>query len=266
MASVFAILLLLLSACAVTRTPTIYRIALLAPFEGRYREIGYNALYAARLAFVESGVTNVELIPIDDGGSVPTAVLRARALTYDPQVIAALVLGYEAADVQVQTALDDIPALIVGRWAETRAADNVFILSSPDIHTPLDPVTAQIETPYAGGDVWMLEGARRLRGSLDGITVVTSGTLPDANFAERYAAGNPFAPDPNLLATLTYDATAVLIDAAKTGERVAAWRYLGEGQHDGPNEVIAFEDDGYWIDAPINRYRFENGNWVNAET
>ncbi len=42
---------MLLSACAVKRTPTIYRIALLAPFEGRYREIGYNALYAARMAF-----------------------------------------------------------------------------------------------------------------------------------------------------------------------------------------------------------------------
>jgi len=75
-----------------------YRVALLAPFEGRYREIGYNALYAARLAFTESGFANVELMPIDDGGSVVTAVLRARALTHDPQVIGALILGYQAAD------------------------------------------------------------------------------------------------------------------------------------------------------------------------
>ncbi|MBK8028561.1 MAG: hypothetical protein IPK17_03430 [Chloroflexi bacterium] len=248
-----------------TRTPTMYRVALLAPFEGRYREIGYNALYAARLAFTESGFANVELMPIDDGGSVATAVLRAQALTHDPQVIGALILGYQAADSQVQAALEDIPAIMVGRWTETRAADNVYILSAAEIDTPLDAVTDEIDTPYLGGDVWMLEGARLLRGSLDGITVVTSGSIPDANFAERYAAGNQFAPDPNLLATLTYDATAFLIEAASTGERAAAWRLLGEGQHNSLNGVIAFGDDGYWIDAPIHRYRFENGVWVNAE-
>jgi ABC-type branched-subunit amino acid transport system substrate-binding protein len=243
-----------------------YRVALLAPFEGRYREIGYNALYAARLAFTESDFANVELMPIDDGGSVATAVLRAQALTHDPQMIGALILGYQAADSQVQAALGDIPAIIVGRWTETRAADNVYLLSAADINTPLDAVTDVVNAPYMGGDVWLLEGARLLRGSLDGITVVTSGSIPDANFAERYAAGNQFAPDPNLLATLTYDATAFLIEAASTGDRAAAWRLLGEGQQNGLNGVIAFGDDGYWIDAPINRYRFDNGAWVKADS
>ncbi|MBE2183871.1 MAG: hypothetical protein IAE89_10635, partial [Anaerolineae bacterium] len=40
---------LCLAGCGATAaTPKVQRIALLAPFEGRYREIGYNALYAAR--------------------------------------------------------------------------------------------------------------------------------------------------------------------------------------------------------------------------
>jgi ABC-type branched-subunit amino acid transport system substrate-binding protein len=260
------LLAILLSACAVTRTPPIYRVALLTSFEGRYREIGYNALYAARLAFADFAGTRVELMPIDDGGSVETAVLRARALTYDPQVIGALVLGYHAADPQAQAAFADIPVIIVGRWTESRAAENVFILSSRDIHTPLDEVTTPIETPYEGGDLWLLEGARRLRESLDGITVVTSGSPPDAAFTERYKAGNAFAPEPNLLAALVYDSAAVLIRAAQSGERAAAFRVIGDGNYDGMNGAIRFGDDGFWDDAPIHRYRYPDGAWVSVES
>ena len=43
-----ALLLVALTACG--GTPPVMRLALLAPFEGRYREVGYQALYAARLA------------------------------------------------------------------------------------------------------------------------------------------------------------------------------------------------------------------------
>lgn len=258
------LMLIVLSACAITHTPPIYRIALLAPFEGRYREIGYNALYAARVAF--SGVETVELMPIDDGGSVATAVLRARALTHDPQVMAALLVGYHAADPQTQTALSDIPAIIVGRWTDARAADHVFILSSRDIHTPLDPVTIAIETPYAGGDVWMLEGARRLHDDLAGITVVTSGSAPREDFIEIYQAGNDFAPEPNLLATLTTDAAGLLIHAARTNDRAAAFRLIARESHAGMNGAITFGEDGYWIEAPVNRFRFENGAWVEADS
>jgi len=253
---------LILSACAVTRTPTIMRVALLAPFEGRYREIGYNALYAARLAFAESGISDVELMPIDDGGSVETAVLRARALTYDPQVMGAIVLGYQASDPRVQAAFGDIPHIIVGRWTDARSGDLTFIVSSAEIDTPLAPVTAPIDTPYEGGDVFLLEGARRLRESMDGVTVITSGGLPDADFVERYKAGNNFAPDPNPLATLTYDAAALMIRAAQMGDRAGAYRLIGEGSYNGLNGVIAFGDDGYWLNAPIHRYRYTVDGWV----
>src|SRR5690349_2126250 len=43
-----------LSGCAITPHELTPRIALLAPFEGRYREVGYNAYYAVRLAFVDA--------------------------------------------------------------------------------------------------------------------------------------------------------------------------------------------------------------------
>src|SRR4051794_35174325 len=84
---------LFLSACGVMHTP-ITRIALLAPFEGRYREIGYNALYAARLALADAADPQIELLPIDAGGD--QAAERARALSLDPQVKTVILLGYEA--------------------------------------------------------------------------------------------------------------------------------------------------------------------------
>ena len=43
------VLLLFLSACAASTQPVV-KIGLVAPFEGRYRQIGYEAIYAARLA------------------------------------------------------------------------------------------------------------------------------------------------------------------------------------------------------------------------
>ncbi|MCS7070642.1 MAG: hypothetical protein NZM00_03995, partial [Anaerolinea sp.] len=68
MKKVFALIAIaLLTGCTVHQTAP--RIALIAPFEGRYREVGYNALYAARLALADAE-SGVQLLPLDDGGSV----------------------------------------------------------------------------------------------------------------------------------------------------------------------------------------------------
>jgi ABC-type branched-subunit amino acid transport system substrate-binding protein len=70
------------------------KIGLVAPFEGRYRPIGYEAIYAARLAIREintrGGINGqrVELVAIDDGGAADKALTAARQLALDPQVVA----------------------------------------------------------------------------------------------------------------------------------------------------------------------------------
>ena len=55
------LLIPLVTACAIQRTSTPYKIALLAPFEGRYRDVGYDALYAARLALSEANLSQIVL-------------------------------------------------------------------------------------------------------------------------------------------------------------------------------------------------------------
>lgn len=45
-------ILVLLTAC-VPKLPRVIKIGLVAPFEGRYRYVGYDAIYAARMAVQE---------------------------------------------------------------------------------------------------------------------------------------------------------------------------------------------------------------------
>jgi hypothetical protein len=248
------LLLLLCSACS--RTPSTARVALLAPFEGRYREIGYNALYAARLALADT--PQVELLAVDAGASV---VDRARALAADPQVVAAVVLGYT--EQEAFAAFGDAPVLVVGSWGAVPSSNTLFVLSNPDIQDALttDPQVsiteaARLETPITGGDVLALEQFPRLRDSLDGVTILSSGSLPDADFAARYTANDPFAPEPGLLATLTYDAFEMLLATMRTDNLAALRDAIAGTTYEGLNGAIRFEH-GYWADAPIYRYGYD---------
>ncbi|MCX7681618.1 MAG: branched-chain amino acid ABC transporter substrate-binding protein [Anaerolineae bacterium] len=75
--------------------PTV-KIGLVAPFEGRYRAVGYDVIYAVRLALREAngrgGVAGygVELIAYDDGADPEMAVEQARKLALDPGVLAVI--------------------------------------------------------------------------------------------------------------------------------------------------------------------------------
>lgn len=78
--------------------PPSLKIGLAAPFEGRQRETGYDAIYAARLAVREAndsgGVAGyrVELVALDDGGDARQAEAAAAALVADPDIV--VVLGH----------------------------------------------------------------------------------------------------------------------------------------------------------------------------
>ena len=87
-----SLILLLLTACAVT--PPVVKIGLAAPFEGQYREVGYDVIYSARLAVREInqaggvGGYRVALVALDDGGDPELAQEAARSLVVDPAVVA----------------------------------------------------------------------------------------------------------------------------------------------------------------------------------
>jgi len=95
-----ALLLIGLSACASVRP--VVKIGLVAPFEGRYRAIGYDAIYSARLAVREIneaggiGGYRVALVALDDRGDPELARETAAALAVDPAVVA--VVGHYLPD------------------------------------------------------------------------------------------------------------------------------------------------------------------------
>ncbi|CAG0926786.1 Leu/Ile/Val-binding protein [Thermoflexales bacterium] len=92
-ACLWLLAIVFLSACAASTQPVV-KIGLVAPFEGRYRPIGYEAIYAARLAIREinarGGIRGqrIELVALDDRGEPEKASIAARQLVLDPQVVA----------------------------------------------------------------------------------------------------------------------------------------------------------------------------------
>jgi len=92
------LLALLLASCSLApgSTAPVVRFGLVAPFEGRHRRIGYDVIYAARLAVREANARGgiegyrVELVALDDSGDPDLAVQAARSLTIDTMVLAAM--------------------------------------------------------------------------------------------------------------------------------------------------------------------------------
>lgn len=90
--------LLLVAACTLPGSvkPTV-KIGLSAPFEGLYRNLGYEALHAVRLAVRErnadGGIGNrflVELVALNDLNEADEAAEQARKLAVDPGVLGVL--------------------------------------------------------------------------------------------------------------------------------------------------------------------------------
>jgi hypothetical protein len=81
-----SLVLLLLAACIPTRP--VAKIGLIAPFEGIYRQSGYEALAAMRVAIEESETGPFEVMPLAlDSGMSPSQARRAmQKLLVDPSV------------------------------------------------------------------------------------------------------------------------------------------------------------------------------------
>lgn len=98
--TVYCLLVTFLAGCA--SVEPVIKIGLVAPFEGYERELGYDAIYAARLAVREineaGGIAGhrMALVALDDGGDEQLAVETAASLVVDPAVVA--VIGHGLAE------------------------------------------------------------------------------------------------------------------------------------------------------------------------
>lgn len=89
-------LLVALTATACRDRSQTLKVGLVAPFEGRWRALGYDAVYAARMAVREinedGGIAGrpVELVALDDSAETDLAQQAAASLVKDPAVIAVI--------------------------------------------------------------------------------------------------------------------------------------------------------------------------------
>lgn len=161
------LLLLTLIACLPPALPPVIKIGLAAPFEGADRDIGYDAIYAARLAVREINAAGgadgwrLELVAYDDRGDTELARTAARNLAVDPDVVA--VIGHfrpaSTAAAQPVYAEAGLPLLALGAededypLPETLPGTAVWIAAYRAVgpHTPNSGVYAlpTYETVYA---------------------------------------------------------------------------------------------------------------------
>lgn len=237
------LLAIALAGCGASNPELPGKIALLAPFEGQYRDIGYNALYAVRLAFGDAKPRDIQLLAVDDGGMPASAVARVKALNLDPAVLAIIALGPVATDPSAQKA-NDKPLILIGYWGQDRADEDSLYAAN-----------AQQAKARGRSDLDLLMQTRKVADAAESMSVFSSGALPDANFRERFLNSAQYAPAPNWLATLTYDIARLTLEALADGNAISTAEYLGL------NGLIRFEN-GYWADAPLNRYRLADDQLV----
>lgn len=177
------LVLALLAACA--SVPPVVKVGLVAPFEGRDRAVGYDAIYSARLAVRElnaaGGVngTRVALVAVDDGGDEQLARQAAASLARDPNVVAvvARTLPASSPDLDNVYANAGLPLIKLGTepFAPTDPSQlPPTFLDQYAAVTPFDEVAG----PYAGpaydafGLLWRALGqAEQTSGRIDRSTV-----------------------------------------------------------------------------------------------
>jgi ABC-type branched-subunit amino acid transport system substrate-binding protein len=235
-------LAVLLTACSASTQPVV-KIGLVAPFEGRFRSIGYEAIYAARLAIREintkGGINGqrVELVALDDRGEPDKALEAARQLVLDPQVVA--VIGHLRPD-------------------STDAAMQIYCEAGLPV-IAFENATSKCEGAFVTGN------APRERWLEERLIFVSN--VPDPNelaaaqdFVAKYNAIPIDGTRAGPIALQTYDVMSLLFEALDRAERIdragvrAALRTI---TFKGLGATYAFDQQGKLIEPQTTVFEYD---------
>ncbi len=249
-----------LTGCLAVTRPVV-KIGLVAPFEGRYRAVGYEVIYAVRLAVREANTAggvagySVELVALDDAGDPDMAAEQARKLAVDPQVVGVLGHWLEATTLAAAPKYADagLPVLATAAGGDLPApALRLWRRSACFLDTGLGCAQALEDLQLAGGAPF---------------TVTVPAPLPadstDPAFAERYLALSN-GVQPRFNAVLAYDAARLLLDAVardiadnKTPTRAGVGALLAASNFAGLSGPIRFDAARNWAAAPAWTYLWD---------
>jgi ABC-type branched-subunit amino acid transport system substrate-binding protein len=301
-AAIWLLVAALCSPACVPVTRPVVKIGLVAPFEGRYRDVGYEVIYAVRLAVREANAAGgaagygIELTALDDGGDPASAAEQARKLATDPHI--AGVIGdwldattlnaapvYAAAGIPfLATAATALPPGAFRLWLTAAAIRAAAASASGELcPLPCDSLDnldwlAQTRaggsaTTIFGPPLWGEPQFATLAGSLaNGVRFVAPAPYPpdstDASFADRYRAiSNGVEPRSN--AVLAYDAARLLFAAiAQSVQRGTAPSRSGvsdalaQASFQGLSGPIHFDPEHNWAEARGWVYEWQAGKVV----
>lgn len=294
------ILLSLLAGC-IPAAPQVVKIGLVAPFVGRYREIGDDVIPAARLAVREwaeqhgSGLV-IELVAYDDAGDQQQAVDQALNLVMDPEVEivvghwldettqAALPMYQDAGLPLITFSESDLVSkagiynlspseqeivLRVRQWATEKQLNPTLVLNADG--GLLGSVEAVVEADsdqevLLGGSLWGLNQFYMLAGGK------AEGTYFVTGFAQVGDVTGPFwTPQRRFEFAQDYKQGSLgappgLYAVAAYEATWAAIRYVAERHNvEHPStlpDAITFDAAGRRSNAPIYLYRWQNGQRV----
>jgi len=251
--------ILLLASCTFPgSTRPVLKFGLVAPFEGRWRPVGYDAIYAARLAVREQNAAGgirgyrIELVAYDDGGDSLAAVERARQLALDPQVVAAI--GHY-------------------RIATSRAAWEVYAREGLPLIAPIIPADSLPDALCTGctfpaafrtgpssqaiGHLIALDDVFAYSAAVGTVFVSGAAWPKDVPEAQQFIASYRHVSngaEPGPYAWATYQAARILFDAIASASDRPTRHAVGA------QLARRFDAQGTWPNAPIYLYRIdENG-------
>lgn len=253
---------ILLAACGAPRP--VVKIALVAPFEGRLRQVGYEAFPAMRLAIREriatggTGSVHVTFIAYNDDGDPTTAARIARNVVLDPEVVA--VIGH----LVLSTTLAALPVY-------TQAGLPVLVPSVPANALPRDPLVFRMgpATPSrnlqtSSAPCATLDPSWAATGWPLGACIADAppvAELPGAQQALAAFTSLSLGPLPGPRSIVAYDTTNVLLDAIALDAQVRGLPTragvadaLRRVRHDGLLGQITFDRDNVWAGAPAWMY------------
>ncbi|MCL4504419.1 MAG: ABC transporter substrate-binding protein [Chloroflexi bacterium] len=288
------LLLLTLGACEAPR-PTI-KIALVAPFEGEFREVGYDAFPAMRLALREQiiagGIGNyqVAFVAYNDNGDAAYAERVAHNVTIDRDVVA--VIGHFRADTTLAALhvyTESHLAVVVPGVAANRLPYDPLVYRMGPTTDALD--TALERCPHQNGSAitnWTQPFIGSITPTLlarlpDFQSTATAGLLGASITGLCFATATPFLRDlpaagqvlstfptvsggaaPQPLSIAAYDATRLIlqairsdIDAHGAPTRAGVADALRHIRYQGLLGTVTFNNRNVWADAPVWVYQFD---------
>ncbi|MBI5080871.1 MAG: ABC transporter substrate-binding protein [Chloroflexi bacterium] len=251
---------LLFSACVSSTKPSI-KIALVGPFEGRYRDVGIEVIYAMRLAIREAnaqggvGGYTVELMGFDDSGDPDQAMMQAKKVATDSQVVAAVGNWLPSTTQAAAPVYDRVGIPFVAMSSANDLPSSSFRLWNRESTCPSPCITL---------DEWFI--TRQL---LITNYFIAPAPLPqdssDPSFADRYKKISQ-GVEPKFLATLTYDATKIILaaierDVKANGKptRLGLAAALAQTNYNGLSGRITFDAKQNWNEGKGWVYKWEEG-------